>query len=179
LLGTGALGTATYFTVHASGDWVWTIPAIGVVAFVVAGIALSEDRSAPLPSRMAVPGGVAAIVAALVAFAPPWLSTRLVERAYDAPTAAAAANELLWARRLDPLAVEPLLAESALTDPPANISPLRDAVAKQPRDGEVHYLLGLALLDLDRKAEARRELRRALELWPRYEPIRDALADAR
>ena len=62
LLGTGALGTAAYFTVHSGGDWVWTIPAIGVAVFVVAGICLSDDRSAPLPGRVAVPAGVVTTV---------------------------------------------------------------------------------------------------------------------
>ena len=83
---TGALGTAAYFAVHTGGDWVWTIPAVGLPVFVIAGIALSEDRSSPLPGRVAIPAGIVAVLAALLAFSPPWLSSRFVERAYDAPT---------------------------------------------------------------------------------------------
>ena len=179
LTAAGALGTAAYFAVHSGGDWVWTIPAVGLVVFVIVGIGSSDDRSTPMPARAALPAGIVAIAAALVAFAPPWLSSRLVNQAYDAPAAAGAANDLRWARRLDPVAVEPLIAESALAIPPANLAPLRRAVAKQPRDSELHYLLGLALLDLNRNTEARRELRIALELSPRDEAILSALRDAR
>jgi hypothetical protein len=178
LTAAGALGTAAYFAMHTGGDWVWTIPAVGLVVFVIVGIGASGDRSTPMPARAALPAGIVAIVVALLAFAPPWLSSRLVNRAYDAPTAAAAANDLRWARRLDPLAVEPLIAESSLAAPPANLAPLRRAVAKQPRDSELRYLLGLALLDLHKNEAARRELRIALELSPRDAAILAALRDA-
>jgi hypothetical protein len=179
LMAAGAVGTAAYFAVHTGGDWVWTIPAVGVAAFAIVGIGASGDRSTPMSARVALPAGIVAVAVALVAFAPPWLSSRLVDRAYDAPAAAAAANDLRWARRLDPLAVEPLIAESALATPPANLAPLRRAVAKQPRDSELRYLLGLALLDLKRSAAAQRELGIALELSPRDEAILAALRDAR
>ena len=175
LAATGALGTAAYFAVHTGGDWVWTIPAVGVPAFVIAGIGMSGDRTTTLSSRIAVPAGIVAMLAALGAFSPPWLSARFVERAYDAPTDAEAARELRWARRLDPLSIEPYLAESGLADTPADIRPLRRAVAKQPRSPELRFVLGLALLDAGRAADARRELRAALALAPREQRFRDAL----
>ena len=175
LAAAGALGTAAYFAVHTGGDWVWTIPAVGVPAFVIAGIGMSEDRTTTLPTRIAVPAGIVAVLAALGAFSPPWLSARFVERAYDAPTEAGAARELRWARRLDPLSIEPYLAESGLADTPADIRPLRRAVAKQPRNPELRFVLGLALLDAGRAADARRELRTALAFAPREQRIRDAL----
>ena len=43
LVGTAALGTLAFFAVHASGDWVWTFPAIGIPVFLVPGIALASD----------------------------------------------------------------------------------------------------------------------------------------
>lgn len=178
LAATGALGSAAYFAVHTGGDWVWTIPAVGVPAFVIAGIGLSEDRATALPGRVAVPAGVVAVVVALVAFTPPWLSSRFVERAYDAPTASAEARDLRWARRLDPLSVDPYLAESSFLDSPADIGPLRRAVAKEPRNPELRFLLGLRLLDAGQDEAARRELRIALALSPRDEAIRNALARA-
>lgn len=174
----GALGTAVYFTVHTGGDWVWTMPAVGIPAFALVGIALSSDRRTLVPARVALPAGIAALAAALVAFLPPWLSWRFVEVAYDRGTLAAAADELRWARRLDPLAVDPLLAEYALARPPATIPPLRRAVEKQPRNAELHFILGRALLDLGRAREARRELRIALRLSPRDLAIRNALDEA-
>lgn len=175
---TGALGAAAYFAVHTGGDWVWTIPAVGVPAFAIAGIGLSEDRTTSLPARAAVPAGVAAVLAALVVFSPPWLSARFVERAYDAPTASEAMRDLRWARRLDPLSTDPYLAESSLVGSPADLRPLRRALAKEPRSPELHYLLGLALLDAGRAADARRELRIALALSPRDEAIKGALERA-
>ena len=179
LLATGALGTAAYFAVHTGGDWVWTIAPIGLPVFLIAGIALSEDDSPPLPGRVAIPAGIVAVLAALLAFSPPWLSSRFVERAYDAPTPSDARDNLRWARRLDPLSVDPYLAETTLVDSPADIPPLRRAVAKEPRSAELRFLLGLALLDAGREADARRELRIALALSPRDEAIQNALADAR
>jgi hypothetical protein len=175
LAASGALGSAAYFAVHTGGDWVWTIPAVGLPAFLIAGIALSEDRASSLPGRVAVPAGVAALLAAILAFSPPWLSTRFVREAHDAPTVADAQESLRWARRLDPLSVSPLVVESVLLDSPANIAPLRKAVAKRPRNAEVHYLLGLALLDAGRDAQAERVLRTALELSPRDVAIQEAL----
>ena len=179
LLATGALGTAAYFAVHTGGDWVWTIAPIGLPVFLIAGIALSEDDSPPLSGRVAIPAGIVAVLAALLAFSPPWLSSRFVERAYDATTPSDARDNLRWARRLDPLSVDPYLAETTLVDSPADIPPLRRAVAKEPRSAELRFLLGLALLDAGREAEARRELRIALALSPRDEAIQNALADAR
>jgi O-Antigen ligase/Tetratricopeptide repeat len=174
----GALGTAAYFVVHTGGDWVWTIPAVSLPAFAIVGIGASIDRNRPLPWRFAVPAGVVAIVMGLVAFAPPWLSSRLVDRAYEARTPVAASGDLRWARRLDRLAVEPLIAQSALAKPPATIPPLVKAVAKQPRDPELYYLLGLAYIDAGRKADARRVLRAALAFSPRDDAIRLALREA-
>lgn len=179
LLATGALGTAAYFAVHTGGDWVWTIAAVGLPVFLIVGVALSDDRPAPLTGRVAIPSGVVAAVVAVIAFAPPWLSSRLVERAYDAPTVSEARDDLRWARRLDPLSVDPYLAETAIVDSPADIPPLRRAVAKEPRSAELHFLLGLALLDAGREADAREELRIALSFSPRDEAIRSALERAR
>ncbi|HEU0303851.1 MAG TPA: O-antigen ligase family protein, partial [Gaiellaceae bacterium] len=178
LLATGALGAAAYFAVHTGGDWVWTIPAVGVPAFVLAGIALSEDRDSVLAGRVAIPLGAAAVLVAAFAFSPPWLSSRFVERAYDAPSASRALDDLRWARRLDPLAVEPLLAETTLVDDAGDVRLLRRAVAKEPRSPELRFLLGLALLDVGRNADARRELRIALSYSPRDEAIRNALERA-
>ncbi len=173
-----ALAAGAYFAAHASVDWIWTIPEVGLPAFLLMGIGAAGDRPELLPGRAAVPAGVAAVVLALAAFAPPWLSTLFVDRAYDASTATAAADDLRWARRLDPLSVDPLLAEAALASPAGSIGPLERAVAKQPRDAEVHYLLGLAYLSVGKRADARAQLARAHELSPRDSAIRGALRRA-
>ena len=177
LLAAGALGTGVYFAAHASGDWIWTIPAVGLPVFVIVGIGASGDGDRMLPMRTAVVSGIGAILIGSLAFAPPWLSSRLVDHAYHASTPA---NDLRWARRLDPLAVEPLIAESALEpERRARIAPLERARAKQPRDAELYYLLGLAYLDAGRKIDATRVLRTALVLSPRDDAILVALRHAR
>ena len=79
--GVAALGTLAYFTVHASGDWIWTFPAVGVPVFLVLGIALASGEDRPLPRPAALAAGTAAVAAALLLFAPPWLSERMTERA--------------------------------------------------------------------------------------------------
>ena len=178
LVAAGALGAGAYFAIHTGGDWVWSIPAVGVPAFAILGIGASIDRARAPPTRAAVPAGVAAILVGVLAFAPTWLSARLVNRAYDQPTAAAAANDLRWARRLDPLAIDPLVAESALAKPPETLPPLERALARQPRDSEMYFLLGLAYLDAGRKADARRLLLSARRLAPRNETIQNVLREA-
>jgi hypothetical protein len=177
-LAASLLGAGAYFAVHASVDWIWSIPAIGLPAFLLVGIGASADGDSALPTRVALPGGIVSLAVALLAFTPPWVSAKLVDQAYDAGSASAAADDRRWARRLDPLAVDPLLAEAALARPPGNLPPLRRAVAKQPRDAELHYLLGLAYLNLGRTAEARSALAEAARLSPRDPAIRAALARA-
>ena len=179
LLSAGALGTGVYFAVHTGGDWIWTIPAVGLPVFVIVGIGASSDLSGALPARVALPAGFVAVLAGLFAFAPPWLSARFVDRAYETGSAPAAASDLRWARRLDPLSVDPLIARSALAAGAAKLPPLEQAVSKRPRDSELYFLLGLAYLDAGRKADARRVLTTASLLYPRDEAIRIALRRAR
>src|SRR5262249_60608988 len=127
----GLVGTGVYFAVHTAGDWIWTIPAAALPAFLLVGIGASPNDDGPLPRTVAIPAGIAALALAVAVFTPPWLSAKLVDRAYEAPDAAAAAGDLRWARRLDPLSVDPLLAEAALAPPPANPRPLPPAVGKR------------------------------------------------
>ena len=132
LAGTAALGTLAYFAVHASGDWVWTFPAIGIPVFLVVGIALASAEGSPLSPRASLIAGAAMTAVALLLFAPPWLSGRVTDRvsARDAPV-----SSLDWARRLDPLALEPLLVEARLATTPARaLPPLERAVEKEPRN---------------------------------------------
>lgn len=174
LAGTAALGTLAYFAVHASGDWVWTFPAIGIPVFLVLGIALASGDSRPLPPRVALASGAGAVAVALLLFAPPWLSGRVTDRvaARTAPLA-----NLAWARRLDPLAVEPLLVEARLASTPAGAAaPLERAVEKEPRNAAVRYLLGLAYLEAGRNEDARAELLEARRLYPRSDEIQRAIA---
>ena len=172
-----AFGTAAYWIVHASGDWNWTIPALGVPFFVLLG-AGAAGRTGSLRPAVAWGGAAVAAAVALLAFAPPWLSARLSDQALSSSGSRAA--NLRWARRLDPLSLQPYFVEAqTAASPDAAIPPLRKAVAKEPRSAEARYELGLAYARAGRAREARQELRRALALSPRAVEIRDALSRIR
>ncbi|PWU23292.1 MAG: hypothetical protein C5B48_08845 [Candidatus Rokuibacteriota bacterium] len=178
--GAGVLAAGVYFAVHSGVDWVWTIPEVGIPAFALLGIGASwSDHERLLPGRVAAPAGALALALALLVFTPPWLSSRLVDRAYGKGSAAGVAGDLRWARRLDPLATDPLVAQAELARPPGDIPPLERAVAKEPRREDLRYLLGTAYLAAGRKAAARRQLEKALALYPGSSLVQQALAKAR
>jgi O-antigen ligase len=168
---------AVYWLGHSTVDWTWTFPALSIPALVLLGIGAAPDSRRRLPARAAVPAGFAAAAIALLAFAPPWLSARYTDRAYADPPHAG--YDLRWARRLDPLSTAPYEAQAVLARSPADIPPLETAVRKEPRQVELRFELGLAYLRAGRKADARRELRTALELYPRSPDIPKALRRAR
>jgi hypothetical protein len=175
--GAAAVAGGTYALVHASGDWTWTFPAVGVPLFVLLGAAASGDEPRPIPGRAAIPAAAAALALAVLAFAPPWLSARFTAQALKG--SASPARDLRWARRLDSLSTEPLVAESVLARSPArSAAPLERAVAKEPRSAGLRYLLGVTYLEAGRRARARRELLVAKRLDPDDVQIRQALAQA-
>jgi O-antigen ligase len=171
--GLAVLGAGTYWLVHASGDWIFTFPAASIPFFLLAGIALSDTGPAePLAARTSAVGAAAVAVLALALFVPPWLSARLSSDAVETGDG----SHLGLARTLDPLSVEPYLAEATLAARPQDrLEPLREAVAKQPRAATLRYLLGTALVEAGRPAEGRRELREARRLSPRDPDVARAL----
>jgi Flp pilus assembly protein TadD len=109
----------------------------------------------------------AAVVAAIVVvlYVPPWLSARLTTR-----------GQIAWAKRLDPLAVDPYVAASARAPTPrAAIPPLLDAVHKEPRVVELRFALAQAYERAGEVRAARRELLEAKRLDPREPRIDEAL----
>jgi O-Antigen ligase len=175
LASTAAFGTAAYFVVHGSADWLWTIPAVGLPFFLLLGTACASPRG-PRLGTVAVAGvATASFLVAFLAFAPPWLSARLTSHALE--TSSSPAGDLRWARRLDPLSVEPYLVEASVATTPAAALPrLQRAADKEPRAVEVRYQLGLGYLRVHRLAAARRELRAALRLEPGEPSIERALS---
>jgi O-antigen ligase len=171
---TAAFAAAAYWLVHASGDWNWTVPAVGLPFFVMLGAGAASEGSRLLRAREAVPVAALAVAVAVFAFAPPWLSSRLSQHVLEGSSSPA--SDLRWARRLDPLSVAPYLAEAAVArSPGAAIPPLRKAAEKQPRSVEVRFELGVAYLRAHHVQEARRELRKALSLEPGAPAIELAL----
>jgi hypothetical protein len=179
LVAAGVLGAVTYWVVHASGDWTWTFPAAGLPFFLLLGTGAAGSEGQRIPLRAALAGGIALAAASILLFAPPWVSSRYTANAL-AQSAADAKDDLRWARRLDPLSIDPLVAEAQLASSPEEaIEPLREAVEREPRSVAPRYLLGLAYLNADRRTQAQRELAEALRLAPRSPRVRNALRRAR
>jgi O-Antigen ligase/Tetratricopeptide repeat len=179
LVAAGVVGAVAYWVVHASGDWTWTFPAAGLPFFLLLGAGAAGVESPRIAPRTALAAGLGLAAASLLLFAPPWLSSRYTTRALG-QTASGAEDELRWARRLDPLSIDPLVAEAQLAPAPDGaIAPLRRAVEREPQSVAPRYLLGVAYLGTGRREEARRELREALRLSPRSDTVRQALRRAR
>jgi hypothetical protein len=174
LAATAAFATAAYWLVHASGDWNWTIPAVGLPFFLLLGAGAAAAGTRPLRRREWIPAAAVSAAIALLAFTPPWLSSRLSTHALEGSSSTS--SDLRWARRLDPLTVEPYVVQAHIAPTPAAaIPPLVKAAQKEPRAVEVRFELGLAYLRAKRPLEARRELRAALALEPGADSIERAL----
>lgn len=172
---TAALGTTAYFLVHASADWIWTIPAVGLPCFLLLGIGVVPGSQPPLGRRARATIATLAVLAALLAFTPPWLSARLSAQALNSGSP----SDLRWARRLDSLSVEPYLVRAAIAPAPAAaLPPLQAAVRKEPRSADLRFELGLAYERAGRRVAARRALEAALRLEPGEDSIERALKRA-
>ena len=175
LTATAGFATAAYWLVHASGDWNWTVPAVGLPFFVMLGAGAAWAGSGELlRARVTMPLAAVAAAVAILAFAPPWLSARLSGHALEGSSSPA--SNLRWARRLDPLSVQPYLVQAAIARMPAEaIPPLQKAARKQPRSVEVRFELAQAYVRANRRREGLRELRAALRLEPGAPAIEQAL----
>ena len=179
LLAIGALGALAYWLAHSTVDWTWSFPAIGVTLFVFVGTAAAPNEGGrPIPSRASAAAAVAAVALAIGAFGLPWLAAHYVHAAIRGSGNAAA--DLSRARRLDPLSVDPLLAQAALASTPAAaLPPLEEAVRMEPRSPDLLFALGRGQLLAGHKAAGRATLRRALRLDPGDPAIVRVLRTAR
>jgi hypothetical protein len=171
-----AFGAASYWLVHASGDWIWTVPATGIAVFLLLGISASEVPKAtrlPRPARWFAAPALLALAA--LAFVPPWLSGRLTAEAL----ATGSTRPLESAQRLDPLSVAPFTAAAVLAETPARaIPPLERAAQLEPRSAGVQYLLGRTYLEVGRRSDAQERLGIARRLYPRDPVIAETLRRA-
>jgi hypothetical protein len=162
---TAAFGGAAYWLAHASVDWLWTVPACGLPFFLLLGLGSPGGERATLGRRPALALAAAVGVVGLLAFVPPWLSARLTVRGQTA-----------WAKRLDPLAVEPYVAQAARSPTPQGaIDQLRSAVHKEPRVVELRFALASAYRRAGERQAARAELLEAKRLDPGEARIDEAL----
>ena len=172
--GVAVLGAAVYWLVHASGDWIWTLPSAGIPFFLMLGIAVAGSER-PLSPRYAGGAAVAAALLALAVFAPPWLSARLS----NAALATGDVGRLRLAARLDPLSPRPYVVRSVLASSEADaVKALEEAVGQAPSAPELRFALAEALLAAGRPRLAADELRHARGLDPRNPRIRRALRQA-
>ncbi len=177
LTAAGVLAACVYFLAHASVDWIWTIPAVGVIAMLLLSVAAAtaapeEARSFTRRKTFVAAGAVLAL--ALIAFVPPWLATNYAKRA--ARGGPGLDGDITWAKRLDPLSIEPYVAQARWSGTlEGALAPLAKAVEIQPRSVAARYLYGIDLLKVGRLPEAHEQLFRAWQLSPRDPYVNAAL----
>jgi len=157
---TAAFAGAVYWLVHASVDWIWTVPACGLPFWLLVGVGCSGGERRQLGSRAALPAAAVAVVIAVIAFVPPWLSARLTDH-----------GNFHWAERLDPLSVDPYVSQGS-------VAALEEAVGKEPRVVELRFDLGQAYVRAGKRSKARAALEEAHRLDPRDPRIAEALKNA-
>jgi hypothetical protein len=176
----GAFAASLYLLAHAAVDWIWTFPLLGLELFVYLGIGLVGDDRPLLRPRAAAAGGAVALLLAACVFAPPYLSGRFTKAAYDAGPGSAAAADLRWARRLDPLALEPLFARWRLAaTPAAGLAALEDAHRLEPRNVAALFQLGGSYERIGRLSKAHSFYVQAQRLDPRDGAIAAAVRRTR
>ncbi len=158
---TAAFAGGAYWLVHASADWIWTVPDCGLPFWLLLGAGGSGGERRPLAPRAAVPTAAVAVVVALAAFMPPWFSGRLTDR-----------GQYRWAKRLDPLSVDPYVRQGT-------VAALQKAVRKEPRVAELRFDLGEAYLRAGERRRARAAFLEAQRLDPRDPRIALALRGTR
>lgn len=182
-----ALAGFLAFAVHAMGDWLWSFPALAVLAFGLLGVAVSGEGDAVVSGRRWTPGIAARLALGFVAlavaasFAVPGIAARYTSAAYDGfrDDPARALERLDRAADLNPLADGPLVAkgviEQRLGRPGAAIRPLEEAISRNERNWFAHLELALAHAQLGNMRPAVAGLRRARRLNPLQPVIRSSL----
>lgn len=161
---------------QACVDWTFTFPAITVPFFLLAGIGLADEARVRVARRPSRAGAAVCIVGAIVLLAPPWLSAKLVRDGLNGRDA----SDLRWAHRLDPISVDPLVAEAQIApSAEAALPPLLAARGRAPRSVQVRFVLGSVLWNAGRRQEALAEFERAHALAPRDPTVAAALAIVR
>jgi O-antigen ligase len=169
---TAALGGCVLLLAQACVDWTFTFPALTIPFFALAGIGLADERRRSVPTRAGRGGAALAALIALLVFLPPWLSAKLVTQGETQRST----SDLHLAHLLDPVSVDPWIAEAQIATTPAQaLGPLEQARARAPRSVEVRYLLGSAYWNDGKRAAAVNEYEAALALDPREPAIKQAL----
>ena len=173
-----ALTVAAYWLAHSSIDWFWMYPGVTAPVFALLGAACAsggEQRDEPATWRRKLIVLGASVLA--LSAVPPFLSERYLDSAYNGwrSDSQRAADDLDRAKALNPLAIEPYLAEGAIAraagDDEAAITAFSQAVEKREDDWAAQYFLAQSLAP-DDPAAAEEPARRVLELNPLSPQVR-------
>jgi hypothetical protein len=178
------VAVGVYFLAHGSLDWLDEYPALTLPAVGLPFAALALHRPgrrrrtgrptpfaqrSPWPARLGAAAVGAVVVAALAALLPPWIAVRYQERARQTWTAAPAVafDDLRRAADLNPLSIDPVIAEGTLAVQLGQTVRARSAF-RRALDREQHWYPYLQLAVLEARARrfaaARRLLGRAAAL---------------
>jgi hypothetical protein len=190
--GIAAAGIVAFMAwlLHSSVDWLWEIPACGLTAFALLGLAAGVQSTSAEDGRRQTNwtralGAAAAVAAAAVTFALPWLGARYEDRAAatwrsDPVTAFA---ELDRAGALNRLSAKPFLLSGAIASRLDDYQRMRSsferALRRNPVDWYAHLELAIALSRTSDRRGALRHAARAAELNPREAIVGQVLADLR
>jgi hypothetical protein len=170
------LAAATAWAVHSLVDWDWEIPAVTIPALVSVGVAAAplpsgnpEPARRPAPGMLAAAAALGAVLLAASAVLPSLSQTKRLESLRDAAAGSLreAAADADFARKLDPLSVEPLFTEAGVAHRRGQnrkaVSLLVQATELQPDNFETWQRLAQLEVTLGDYTGAARAIRRQAE----------------
>jgi hypothetical protein len=172
--------TLLAYLLHALVDYDWDFVALTAPVLLAAGLLLPVGARRPnVALRPLLAGGAALLaLASIASLAAPWLATREVENAYgaiargDAGAAVDAADD---ARRLNPLAIEPLFAAAAAEEErgrnQAALELYVKAVELQPKNSQTWYELARFEYAVGLRDAAIRHVAEAQALDPKSQEV--------
>ena len=169
---------------HSLVDWLWEIPAVGLIGFALLGLAFAVQPEAvslethpPMKHRKAARVGfVVGVSLVAVTLGSAWLSARYVDSATSTVGlgATAAIAQLDTASRLNPFAEEPALLAAAIANDTGDLDLARrrldTAVSRNPSNWYAQLQLGAVAAAQGDNDVAEAALERARELNP-SEPV--------
>ncbi len=172
-------GSAVYFVVHASMEWLLRIPSVAIPGLLALGALAGAGsngrlRLAAVPSRAVL---AAAALAALLVMLPAYVATAALARAEsDAPTRPQRALDALdTAARFNPFAVQPLIQRATILhfngDAQGAVDAADRATERGPNDWTAWATASEARSAIADETGAREARRKALELNPRAQPL--------
>jgi tetratricopeptide (TPR) repeat protein len=161
------------FALHGLLEIDWDFLAVAAPAFLAAGAVAGRPAEARRPSPFAALVAAGAALALVSSFLMPWLADRWTSDAYgaDPPRAVTLAKR---ARAVDPLSIDPLIAQAFAEESRGRIGRagalFRKATEVQPDNPQGWVLLGRLELDQRCPREALPHLERYVTLDPQARP---------